>query len=77
MESEHHKNKILEDRIEEEKRENLRLETELWKIGEAMRSQDNKVDAGVNCNIGAGGSLQQEVESLKVVLGVLKRISVS
>ena len=46
-------------------------------MGEAMRSQDNKVDAGVNCNIGAGGSLQQEVESLKVVLGVLKRMSVS
>merc|ERR1719209_910401 len=68
LESEYHKNKVLEDRIEEEKRENLRLETELWKIGEAMRSRENKVDAGVNCIISAGDSLQQEVESLKVVL---------
>ena len=34
-----------------------------------MRNQDNKVDTGVNCNIGGGSSLQQEVESLKVVLG--------
>ena len=73
LESEHNKNKMLEERIEEEKRENLRLETELWKIGEAMRNQDNKVETGVNCNLGGGSSLQQEVESLKVVLG--KKVS--
>ena len=74
LESERRKTKILEDRVEEEKRENLRLETELWKMEETARNRGHdKVDVAVSCNVNGGSSLQQEVESLKVVLGGCSR----